>query len=327
MNIKNAAILFCFCSLCICAAEPFRVGKTEIVEISSEMTQQSVKMGYSDAVAFVFTDPLLFLQGIEIELKIPQSIIPYRNSMSYSLYEKVSPEPSKEIIDYAAEKIVMEILPSRLSFILQIPVKTPHTLKSNSYVTVVKTSQIDAHTVLLFRLMPVMKGLSDMVENAVFSLEIKPLYTNEGMLTLSFTYPHEEKKPLTVRIDENTMQNNTKPFILKPGMHHISIVSDTYRNEVRVFNIAQGKNTNLEIQLRDIAPLLSIAAPENAVIFLDEIELTVPASERVNIPTTAGVHSIRFVIGDYEIKKTVDVQNGKNYTVSLFIDAEIVETP
>ena len=39
-------------------------------------------------------------------------------------------------------------------------------------------------------------------------------------------------------------------LILKPGSHHLSIVSEDYRDEVRVFTVESARVTELKIELK-----------------------------------------------------------------------------
>ncbi len=326
MTVKNTILGLYILIACLVSvySENFRINRLESVVVSAEIPSLIVNMGYNDALEIVIPDTPLFLQGVELEIKIPQPILSFRNSVGYAVYEQVSPEPEPEIIDYAAERLHLEPLPSKLNFVLQIPFVSEHKLKSSPYATVLPAVFQQDKRPFLFRLLPVMKGLPENIADLIFVVEIKPILTNEGMALLSLSYPDERREALVIRIDETPVEDISEPFMLTEGMHHLSIVSEHYRNEVRVFNVDQARITHLEVALSDIAPTIIVVGPDNATAVLNDDR---EVAFREAITVAPGENSIRFIVGDYEIKRTIDVQQGKSYTVSLTIDVQIMETP
>ncbi len=326
MNRKTigTAIFLYMCFIAAASAEPFRVRDVTVVTISAESASQTAQIGFNDALVIVLPEEPLFLRGIELEMKIPQVLLSYRNSIGYAVYENVSPLPSADIIDYSGDRVCLEPLPARLNFVLQIPTDPGYAQKTTPYVTVLGTVTPNTDGSVFFRLLPVMKGLPENVENLVFTVEVKPILKNEGIFELDFTYPDENVFPVSVSIDEKPVKDYSKGLILTPGMHHLSVVSDNYRNEMRVFNIEQAKTTKLNVELKDISPLITFVAPENTLIYVNDSQITATDSP---VKVSAGENIVRFVVGDYEVKKAVHVQTGKEYVVSLTIDVQITETP
>lgn len=330
MSEKRAVIaaVFTLTLLSSAMADSFRVRSTHIAAIdASNPDAQVFELGYNDAIGIAFPQNPVFLKGVEVEIKVPQEIIEYRNSMAYGLYDKAEPAPAAGKIDYKATQITLQPLPSRLSFVLQIPLVRDHRLKTGPYATVLPSVHQPKSGPLLFRLLPVMKGLPDDIENFVFQVKIKPILSDEGGFMLSIGYPDPSGEPagdVSVRIDEKPVDNALELQVLKPGTHHLSIVSDAYRNEVRVFNVEQARVTELMVTMQDTASRLYLIAPENAVILLDGENAGIGREPRVIEP---GEHSITFTIGDYEIVKQLTVEKAHDYTVSLVIDVNITESP
>ncbi len=310
------------------AADTFRVRSTTMVTLDvSSPEAKTAELGYNDALGIVFPRDPLFLKGLEIEVKVPQELLEYRNSIAYGLYSMAEPAPQADRSDYKATQITLQPVPSRLSFVLQIPLIRDHRLKTGPYATVIPYIHDTKSGALLFRLLPVMKVLPDKVETLAFQVKVKPLLTDEGGFRLALTYPSppaEAQDPVSVRIDEMPVENFRDLQILKPGTHHLSVVSDDYRNEVRVFAVDQAKITELTVAMQDTAPRLFIVAPENAGILLDGQSVQADRDGRVVEP---GNHTIRFTIGDYEITRQVEVQKAHDYTVSLTVDVSVTESP
>jgi hypothetical protein len=328
-GMKTAHVLFSgFLTLVAASAfglDSFRVGSMVPVTVDSQKPEaQSVELGYYDALGILFPKNTAFIRGVEIEVKTPQGMLSYQNGMAYGLYRKATPAPNAGAIDYQAEQITLQPLPSRLSFVLQIPLQKNHGLKTGPYSTVLNYVHDAAKGPLVFRLLPVMKGLPDNIESLKFTVRIKPILANEGAMQLKLAYPEEPSKPVAVRVDEMPVQNPDSLLVLNPGEHHLSIVSDDYRNEVRVFTVEPARVTDIAIKMKETTPHLTLVAPANAVILLDGKKIE---ANRDNVVIDEGNHLIMFKIGDYELTRQLAVEKGRDYTVTMLIDVNVSETP
>ena len=107
-------------------------------------------------------------------------------------------------------------------------------------------------------------------------------------------------------------------------MHTLNIQSEFYRNETRSVYIEQAKDTQIEIKLQSLDPMLKITAPANTKIFIDDTNI--PHSEtKENIPISEGEHKLRFQIGDYDILRPLTIEKGKTYNINLTVDLQITE--
>ncbi|MBN2810439.1 MAG: hypothetical protein JXP39_00930 [Spirochaetales bacterium] len=304
-------------------ADSFRVRSLVPVSIQAHSETQTIEMGYNDALGIAFEDDAVFIRGVEIEIKPPQAILEYRNSLAWGLYSAPSPQPDPSVIDYKAVQLALNTLPSRLSFILQIPLKQNHGFKAGPYATVLQSIVDPAKGPVLFRLFPVMKGLPDNIETLRFVCRIKPLLTDEGGALLDITRPGEQH-PISVRVDETLVQNTGEMLILKPGSHHLSIVSEDYRDEVRVFTVESARVTELKIELKDTIPRILVTAPENARMKVNGQETEV---RREPFPVDPGTYTFSFALGDWEISRQLTVEKGRDYAINLKLDLEISESP
>lgn len=307
------------------AADQFRVRSMTLVSLDIQQPEaKTVELGYNDAIGIQFPKDTTFLKGLEIEVKIPQEVLAFPSCMAYGLYRQVQPSPTEKKIDYQAEQITLMPLPSRRSFVLQVPLEKGHALKSGPYATVVPMVYDSSKGPLLFRLLPIMKGLPENIETLTFSVKVRPLLTEEGGFRLRLAYPREPAGPVSVRIDEALLQATDALQILSPGTHHLSVVSDDYRNEVRMFTVESARITDVTVHLKDITPHLLLVAPENALIFVDGAQVE---NVREAKPIDPGDHSVLFRIGDYELTKQITIEKGKDYTVSMLIDINVTVSP
>jgi len=320
------------------SAEIFRVHKTVNAVMQDQTSILEVQLGINDALAISLPKNREFLKGLEFEITIPQVAVYYRGAIAWSFYSAISPMPKDSIIDYTGKKLYLDTFPSQLSYNFKIPFVQDNDLKSSPYTTILPQLYDQKSELVFLRFQLAMKGTSEDLYKAVFTVQVKPVLYDEGLLALDVKYP--ENKNLDINENKQVKDSNGKsvlyideqpitdflstidPIRLNTGTHHLSIVSDNYRNEIRTFTIDQAQTTKLTIMLRDVTPLVSISAPSNAKIFLDEKEVIANKKELSVLP---GEHKIQFVIGDYELVKTFTAENGKTYSVGVSMNIDISE--
>lgn len=307
-------------SACI-YGESFRVAKLNKVQIPQDYTPQTVKAGIYDGVSITLPEDQTFITGIELNIKVPEIVATWRDTIAYNFYENVTPFPSPDNIDYNGKKLPVNTIPGKLNYTIYVPLNSKFALKENPYSKILDVSPELFKNTVFFRFFLAMKGAPEALEHAIFNITVKPVLSDEGKFSLSIKQPEGKAEPYAVYIDD-CLTDSASDVVLSTGEHHLSVTSDSFRNEVRTFIIQQAKTTALEIEMRGIEPLIKIIAPENANIQFDGNSIT----DTKNIfSTTPGDHVIKFTIGDYEVIKTINAVNGRSYTVSLDIDASVSE--
>lgn len=307
-------------------AENFRtVIAGELTVDVAEEAGVAVELGYVDSALIRLKGDFRFLKGVELELQAPQAALRQRGSIAFSLYRKTTPTPVLGIGDYSAERVAFAPLPAKLQTIYQIPTRQDHGLKASPYVSIPTDTIGPAEFPLLFRLQPVMKGLSEDLMSAKFKLVARPILTDQGAIRILLKYPEQLKdKPLTVLVNDTPLDNPSQPLLLKEGEHSLTVVSEFYRNESRTFMVERAKELQLTVELRDPTPLVLVEAPEGATVLFDDKDL--PPSHDP-FPVTPGEHRITFKVGDYTISRPITVIKGRSYRVGLSIDVSITEVP
>jgi hypothetical protein len=306
-------------------AESLRVFIVDSTEVSLEASGgKSIPLSYTDsALIFLDKDPRFF-RAVELEFTTPQSYLPYQGSLAIAVYADLNGIPEPGIADIQARQILFEPIPNKILSIYQIPLRQAHGLRTSPYATVLPEAVFPSSFPVLFRVLPVIKGLSEDIEAMRFSLQVKPLLGNEGAVRLIPRYPENLRdRPFTVLIDDLVVENPGEERMLKEGEHHLVILSNDYRNENRVFIVERGKTLNLTITLQDPTPLVIFEAPENALVFFDNLLIVSPGSPR---PVEPGLHEVKFQLSDYSIVKSLAVQKGKTYRVSMAVDVQVSES-
>ncbi|MBQ0051520.1 MAG: hypothetical protein KBT11_05585 [Treponema sp.] len=301
-------------------AENFRVRKVISLPVPQNQESQQISSGIEDAVFVELPKDLTFVSGIELNLKIPEVVATWRDSVAYIIYNGIEPQPSEKSQNYSGEKFFLKTLPSKLSLTLVLPISSDFSVKDSPYSEKIPPLS-DYSKGIFIRFQQVMKGVPEELERAEIEVSAKPILKNKGILALK-TFPAvSEEKKYSVFVDDKPVQD-WRSLMLETGEHHLSIVSDAYRNELRTFRIEQAKTTNLEVTLRGSEPTLKIIGPASATVSLDSQPLANPKEPFV---ITTGEHVIKFTLGDYEVVKTLTAVTGRSYTVNLDIDASVSE--
>ncbi|MCI6179269.1 MAG: hypothetical protein MR662_02080 [Treponema porcinum] len=315
------SLLF-FMSTAVCQAESFRTHKTHIVSLSAEnQKEQSLQTGINDSIGVCLPDDLMFFEGIEVKVQIPPAVANWRDSVALAAYDGVTPVPSASKIDYSGKRIYIQPLPSKVNWIMQIPLRYDNSLKDGPYVTKMNViPEISGHFVFL-RFMPVMKGVPEETLESVLSVSVKPVLIDKGRLVLSVKTPSSAKTPFVVLIDDKVTELPAdNSILLDAGVHNVCIQSDEYRNEVSSVYIDRARTTVCEISLKSLMPTVSISVPDNVDMFFDDKKIDGTAAE---FEVSEGEHRLRFLMGSYEIIRSLNAEKGKSYSVNLSVDLEI----
>ena len=305
-------------------AESFRALVTGELSLSAENTEgSSINLSYSNSALIRLDGDIRFVRGMELEISAPQAWLAYRGSLAMLMYSDLDRNPSNGVNDLEGRRIIFDPLPNKVKIIYQIPIRANHGLKTSPYVTVAAGTTLPSSFPVLFRLTPIVKGMSEELENMRFSFNARPILGDEGAVRIIPRYPDQLRgKPFTVLIDDVVVESISEERLLKEGEHHLVILSDDYRNESRRFLVEKAKITDLTINLEDPTPLIIFEAPENARIFLNNN--LIPRNNNP-VPVEPGNHEAKFQVGDYTLTKIINAQRGKTYRISLAVGIEVEE--
>jgi murein DD-endopeptidase MepM/ murein hydrolase activator NlpD len=325
------AAFFAACALVLAGAES-RLDADELrtiiagsVSLSPENPDGSrLTMGISDGVAVVFPKESPFVQGFEIELKSPPSVVALPGGFAYELWRGIEPAPEKGRYGYRGERIITQPLPARAGFVLQIPVRKDHTLKAGPYATLIPTVVAPDQFPFVFKLFPATKGIPPEVESAQIQIRIRPLLTDEGGISVRLRFPEgtKERGEVLVSVDDRRIEP-TAVILVKAGAHKLLVKSEEYRDESISVNVEQGKIAEIAIDLQDATPVLVVEAPDSALVLLDGERVDHVANPQLAIEQ--GEHEVSCKIGDYSLRRSFIAYRGKTYKIVLSIDLQVEE--
>jgi hypothetical protein len=265
-----------------------------------------------------------FFRGIQLELTAPQDWLAYRGSLAAAIYGDLNKTPEPGVADLEVRQLSFEPLPNKIQNIFQIPLRQGHGLRNSPYAMVPVGIVAPSSFPLLFRLMPVIKGISEEMENMKFNLLVKPILSDEGAVKINVHFPEQlPGKAFTLLIDDTVIENPGEERLLKEGEHDLVVLSEDYRNQSRRFIVERAKVLGLTLELQDPTPLIYFEYPEGASIFLDNTPVSNPQTLQ---PVEPGLHEVRFQVSDYSIIRPIMVQKGKTYKVALSVDVDISES-
>ncbi|MDR0399588.1 MAG: hypothetical protein LBH51_01420 [Treponema sp.] len=331
--VRAAAAAF-FCFIFPLYAEELRVQPQGVLRVSGERAE-SLPLSYHGAVLISLGEDRRFFRGVEIEVAAPGGWLSHRGSLAVSAYANLEllsgPAAGPggiaesflpgQILDLRGTMFFREPLPGKIQTVYQIPLRPAHGMKTNPYTQVLSVHVPPSSFPILFRLAPAVKGIGEELERMAFRLSAKPILMDEGAVRLRFYYPPQlPQRPFILLIDDLVVEQPPEEMILKEGEHHLTVLSDDYRNENRVFLVERAKVLDLHIELQDPSPLLIFEGPEGAAVFLDNEPV------EGSVLVEPGIHEIRFQVSDYTILRTVRVEKGKTYRIVLTVDVDVSES-
>jgi hypothetical protein len=325
MKLKYGVLVFLYFMYSEVQADSLRVLMAGNLQISQEnQGAVSIPLSYVSSALIELERDVRFFRGIELELTVPQTYLAYQGSLAIAMYTELDSFPTSGIADIQGRQIFFEPIPNKIQTIYQIPLRPSHGLRSSPYVSVSANIIPPSSFPLLFRILPVIKGLSAEVENMLFQLSVKPLLSDEGAVRITPRYPVRfPEKPFTVLIDDEVIENPEAERLLKEGEHHLAVLSEDYRNESRRFLVERGKVLNITLELQDPTPMIVFEAPEEARVFFDGVLVE---QDHTPLPVEPGRHEVKFQVSDYAVIKPITVERGKTYRVALSIDIAIQES-
>jgi hypothetical protein len=305
-------------------SESFHILLSGGLEVSAENPDgATLSLPYNGAAVIRMGPGDRFFRGVELEISAPQTWLPYRGSLAAVFYADIDRTPVPGENDLDGRRLAYDTLPTRIKNVYQIPVRASHGFRSGPYATVIPETALPSSFPVVFRLLPVIREISDDLENMRFTLSAKPILSDEGAVRIIPRYPEQlRNRPITVLIDDVIVENIAEERLLKEGNHHLVVLSNDYRNISRRFVVERAKLLNLTVDLQDPTPLIIFEGPGNARIFLNNSPVP---RDNGPVPVEPGVYEAKFILGDYTLIKTITVQRGKTYRVALTVGIDIEE--
>ena len=114
-----------------------------------------------------------------------------------------------------------------------------------------------------------------------------------------------------------------EPLFLKAGVHSLVLASERYKEISTGFSIEPGQTFELALELEDLAPEVYFDLQPDTELFVDGVKRELSGEEDLNLEE--GEHTFLVKVGAYSTSRTLFIQNGKTYNISIFFDFDIKE--
>ncbi len=286
---------------------------------------ESVNLHYNEAVGILLASNPAFIQGVELELRIPKAFQGAESSIVWTIYSGIKPAIQKERFDYSGEAVFTQPLPARVSLIVQLPVSERHSLRSSPYATLIPVLCTPDKFPLLFKLSSINKGIPPNMESALFKVTVRPILTDEGGIRIQYPDTGADRKSVQVFIDDKRIEDSGSTIYLKKGVHIVRITAEGFREEVMSIVVEPGRVVSLTAKPLSDSPLLKFQAPSDTLISLDGKALDQSSADGLELEP--GEHTLVCVLGNYSLTRKFTAVRGKTYTIVLSVELEIKTNP
>ncbi len=277
-----------------------------------------------DEISSINVTNLDFLKGLEVEIKIPPLVQNYRGAFAVFFYQKILPKPNFSVKSYFGTRIKYFVIPVKNRIYIQIPFSSELLTQLPSDTLTLNRILSLSELPLFIVIQPVMKGIPEKVSNSRFSVSIKSLLKEKGVLALNVHYPAGfNTRSFSIVIDGKKIAYPENEYVMPVGMHKLQILSSVLNEKNISFGIETGKRKTLNIELTPLTSQIRISGPEKTIIYLDGKKIIDFSGK--SFPIEPGEHSIIYKIGDYSLTKKFTILKGKTYDISLFLDILIQE--
>ena len=230
MKIKKLLLTVFILTLAADAfSQSFRINKAKFVNITKDVDfSSSVKMNINDALVIFIPEERPYMNGIELKITIPEEIAITRNSCQLELYDSVKPAPSSDQIDYSGIKIFQCVMPSKFTWIVQIPFTADtKKLKTNQYTTKIDSIPNLKNNYLFIRMNQLLPKTDESLVNAEFTITVSPFFSNNGSLSLNILADGQKTDRCSVLIDDLpcSIENCMNGITLSSGLHTVAVIS------------------------------------------------------------------------------------------------------
>lgn len=277
-----------------------------------------------------YPDDDTFVEGVEVEIRIPDAIRNAPGSFAIYVYRAVTPEPEQRLMGFSGTRLFLQPIPPGNRLFLLLPIRRTNDIHSGPGAIAATTVSDRASFPLLFSIQPIAKGIPSQAMSAEFEVLIRPIPLAKGGAHIvikdadtgkSISWAAQDS-PITVTLNGKPIAYQPDQYLLDPGLYRIDIDSTVYNSETRTFDVDKGKTTEVELDMERPSAHVRIDAPRGAAVFLDGTQITSLDHVRVS----PGEHTVLYRIGDYTVSRRFNAVQKKDYEISLFLDIMINET-
>lgn len=303
---------------------------SELVVEPSDAEGVSGSLRAEDLAVLSIRQELSFLEGIQLEVQVPEAVREAGGGFAIYVYDGVAPAPSSARRDYRGRRVFFRPIPEANRFFVTIPISQRHALRPTAGAFLIEEVIAPERFPILVTILPVMKGIPGAAMRADFTVAAKPLLLDIGAADLVVLDPEGTDilesagslREFQLYLDGERIDYGPDPLVLAPGLHKLALESTRYENQRLTFGVERGSISNVEVRLEEPRSAVTFEAPEGVTLFIDGESVDHRAPD-FSLP--AGEHTVTFQIGEYSVSKKFAVEPKKSYKISLSLDILVNE--
>jgi len=306
-------------------SENIRGPVRNIAVINQELSKtDEISISPEDIIAFQLDNNSSLPVKIQMEIRLSETLREYPSNFALFVYNNISPEPATEISSYIGDTVKYFVLsdksrfyvefyfsakPSRNEIIPGTQILAPDDFKKSFFP-------------LLLTVLPVMKGIPDVLLDETIKIKTVFIYPDKGDLLVNV---FEGKKNGSDKIKDfklfidNKPYENTENISLSTGVKKIRIEKEGFIPFEQSVVINRNEKSTISAVLVKKMPHVVILAPSEAEVYFDG-NLT---SQKELTNLNEGEHTIIFKLGQYSLSRKMALENGKKYTINLLLDIDV----
>lgn len=279
----------------------------------------AVTMGLDELVSVSLPTATRFTKALEIEVTIPRDVFPYRSNLAVFIYQHFV--PGKTAAGSSGDRVGIEVLPPASKFYLVAPLIAKAGLKAAIDTAVVKVPQLDGAFPLAITILPIDKDLPPGYEKFQFSVKTRLVNSNlGGLVLLTPSLSDEDRRRLKITANGQP-QPSEGTLLLEPGLYNLEVALPGVDTAAQTAVVAQGKTTEITLDLAMEDPSVVIEAPEGTQVVIDGKKLLWTAKSAY--PVERGNHTVQFVIGNTVVSDSFVVEKGGRHRLTLKMAVEL----
>jgi hypothetical protein len=293
--------------------------------------EKTVSIALEEMAALSLEADARFLRGIRLELRLSNLLKQHFDSFALAVYRRLSPEPKKGVTEYRGQRVFFQYLPYLNRIQVQLPLAggedAEPAAEAGEGIYRLPAPLAREDFPILVAILPLMKGIPDSVAEAKFFLTVRPVLARRGTIQLSLrAAPGAPAEPITAWLDERELSPAELQALkagqeLPAGLHRLRLLSPAFQEVNTSFTVEPGKSGSLDIELRSLATLLTIEAPQSAEVYLDGEKL----ASLTALSIAEGTHQVRVKIAEYSVTRKFSAQRGRHYHLSCVFDIIVNE--
>ncbi len=275
-----------------------------------------------------------FLDGIELEIEIPEAVRPYAGSFAIYMIAAAETTQDREHARVHGERILFETLPRGRRVFVLLPMHPDHGMRASadSLKAGRRVTSDDLPVALSIR--PVMKGLPEGVRETRFPVKLRAVFREEGAARVVLVGPDGERldqdeehvdeilDEIELTIGDRRLSSLSEELVLPAGLHRVQLTGERYVDRSETFGLERGSVRTVHLTLEEETATVVIDAPIGVEMFLNGERV-----ERLDqeLTVTPGTYTVLFRFGEYTISRSLTVEAQRDYKISLSLDILIDE--